>query len=67
MKLSFGKNVAGARKRRRMTLKDLGRISGVSPSTISRLEQGKTIPSLIAAIRIAQAPRISIDELVKEI
>ena len=42
----IGKRLSERRKRLRVTQKDLAEIAGVSVSTISAIERGKTSPSI---------------------
>jgi DNA-binding XRE family transcriptional regulator len=50
-----GQNVRAWRERRGLTLKQLGRRSGVSPNTIDRLERGSSDQSFIIRASIACA------------
>jgi transcriptional regulator with XRE-family HTH domain len=62
--MSFGKNLAKARKEKRMTQEELVKISGVGISQIRRYEADKSAPSLDAIIRLVKALGTSIDEMV---
>lgn len=57
-------NMRDLRKSRGLTMKDLGRIVGVSESTISLYETGKHEPDIITMGRIADALGVSVDELI---
>lgn len=51
------------RKQRGLTMKALGRMVGVSESTISLYENGKHDPDLVTLNRIADALQVTSDEL----
>ena len=59
-----GPRLKRARTRRNITLTALAAATGISKSTLSRLESGQRKPSLELLLPIAQAHRIPIDELV---
>jgi transcriptional regulator with XRE-family HTH domain len=59
-----GPRLRQARARRGITLSDLAATTGISKSTLSRLESGQRKPSLELLLPIAQAHRIPLDELV---
>lgn len=59
-----GPRLRRVRKQRDMTLTALAAATGISKSTLSRLESGQRKPSLELLLPIAQAHRIPIDELV---
>jgi transcriptional regulator with XRE-family HTH domain len=59
-----GARLRQVRTRRGVTLTDLAAITGISKSTLSRLESGQRKPSLELLLPIAQAHRIPLDELV---
>ena len=48
-----GQNVRAWRERRRLTLRQLGRRTGVSPNTIDRLERGSSDQSIFIRASIA--------------
>ena len=52
------------RTERGVTLTELARATGISKSTLSRLESGQRKPSLELLLPIAQAHRVPLDELV---
>jgi len=62
--MSFGKNLAKFRKKKRLTQEELVKISGVGISQIRRYETDKSTPSLNAIIRLVKALGVSIDEMV---
>jgi transcriptional regulator with XRE-family HTH domain len=60
----IGPRLRDWRKRRGMTLDELSGITGISPSTISRLEAGKRAPNLELVLPLARAMRLELDDLV---
>lgn len=59
-----GPRLRRARTQRDVTLTELAAATGISKSTLSRLESGQRKPSLELLLPIAQAHRIPLDELV---
>ncbi len=59
-----GPRLKRARTQRHVTLTELAAATGISKSTLSRLESGQRKPSLELLLPIAQAHRIPLDELV---
>ncbi|GAA2433510.1 XRE family transcriptional regulator [Streptomyces macrosporus] len=59
-----GPRLKRLRTGRRMTLAELSEATGISKSTLSRLESGQRRPSLELLLPIAQAHRVPLDELV---
>jgi transcriptional regulator with XRE-family HTH domain len=59
-----GPRLKRARARRDVTLTELASATGISKSTLSRLESGQRKPSLELLLPIAHAHRIPLDELV---
>jgi transcriptional regulator with XRE-family HTH domain len=59
-----GPRLKRARAQRRVTLTQLAEATGISKSTLSRLESGQRRPSLELLLPIAQAHQIPLDELV---
>lgn len=59
-----GPRLRKARTERDVTLTELAAATGISKSTLSRLESGQRKPSLELLLPIAQAHRIPLDELV---
>lgn len=55
-----------ARKQSQKTLTELSEQTGISVSTLSRLEAGQRKPTLELLIKIARAHRLSLDDLVGE-
>ena len=59
-----GPRLNKVRTHRKMTLTQLAAATGISKSTLSRLETGQRKPSLELLLPISQAHRIPLDELV---
>ena len=59
-----GPRLKRVRERRDITLAELAEMTGISKSTLSRLENGQRRPSLELLLPIAQAHRVPLDELV---
>ena len=59
-----GPRLRRTRVERDVTLTELARATGISKSTLSRLESGQRRPTLELLLPIAQAHRIPLDELV---
>ncbi len=60
----IGPRIKGWREKRSMTLAELSRATGISASTLSRLEAGKRAPNLELIVPIARELRIGLDDLV---
>ncbi len=54
------------RERRAATLAEVSTASGISVSTLSRLESGQRRPTLDLLLRLAQAHEVPVDELIQE-
>ncbi|MYR30267.1 transcriptional regulator, XRE family with cupin sensor [Streptomyces sp. LcepLS] len=59
-----GERLRGLRKERGMTLAALSTSTGISVSTLSRLESGLRRPTLELLLPLARAHRVALDELV---
>ncbi len=59
-----GSRLQRLRKERGVTLRDLAGSTGISTSTLSRLENGQRRPSLELLLPLAQAYRVPLDDLV---
>jgi transcriptional regulator with XRE-family HTH domain len=59
-----GPRLRRVREQRAMTLTDAAQRTGISKSTLSRLENGQRRPSLELLLPLAQAYRVPIDDLV---
>ncbi|WP_150308646.1 helix-turn-helix domain-containing protein [Planctomonas psychrotolerans] len=60
----IGPRLKSWREKRSMTLADLSRSTGISSSTLSRLEAGKRAPNLELVVPIARALRLELDDIV---
>lgn len=60
----IGSRLKSWREKRSVTLAELSRTTGISPSTLSRLESGKRAPNLELVIPVARALRLQLDDLV---
>lgn len=56
-------NMRELRKKKKLTMKQLGQMVGVSESTISLYENGKHEPDILTMIRIADALETTVDHL----
>jgi len=61
---SVGPRLRELRQRREITLADLARSTGISVSTLSRLESGDRRPTLELLLPLARAHGVALDELV---
>lgn len=61
---TVGPRLRVLRERREMTLADLSAETGISVSTLSRLESGQRKPTLELLLPLARAHRVQLDELV---
>ena len=61
---SVGPRLRALRQQRRMTLATLSASTGISVSTLSRLESGQRRPNLELLLPLARAHRVPLDELV---
>ena len=59
-----GPRLRALRQQRDVTLRDLAAETGISVSTLSRLESGQRRPTLEQLLPLARAHRVSLDELV---
>ncbi len=64
MSVAVGARVRDVRTRRRLTLEDVTARTGISRSTLSRLENGQRRPTLELLLALAAAYRVSLDDLV---
>lgn len=60
----IGSRVRGVRRDRHLTLEQVASATGISVSTLSRLESGKRRPTLELLIPLAQVLRVALDQLV---
>lgn len=62
--VSIGKRIREIRTAEKMTQAELAELSGVEPSNISHIERAATKVSLPTLVQIANALKVSLDELV---
>ena len=60
----IGARLKNWREKRSMTLAELSETTGISSSTLSRLESGKRAPNLELVVPIARALRLELDDIV---
>ncbi|MFJ5933970.1 helix-turn-helix domain-containing protein [Streptomyces sp. NPDC093071] len=60
---AMGPRLRGVRERRGVTLADVSRATGISPSTLSRMETGRRKPTLEVVLRLAKEYGVALDEL----
>lgn len=60
----IGERLKSWRQKRGLTLDELSGMTGISASTISRLEAGKRAPNLELVVPLARALRLELDDLV---
>ena len=60
----LGQNIAAARRKRELTQQELAERVGIESVTVSRLETGASLPSVVRLIEIADVLGISLAELV---
>ena len=60
----IGPRLKSWREKRSMTLAELSETTGISASTLSRLEAGKRAPNLELVVPIARALRLELDDVV---
>ena len=61
-----GPRLRALRKRRGVTLEQLGERTGISVSTLSRLESGGRKPTLELLLRLARAHEVPLDQLIND-
>jgi transcriptional regulator with XRE-family HTH domain len=61
---TVGPRLRALRQQREMTLGDLSAATGISVSTLSRLESGQRRPNLELLLPLAQAHKVPLDELI---
>lgn len=60
---AMGPRLRAAREHRGATLTEVSRATGISPSTLSRIETGRRRPTLEVVVRLAREYGVSLDEL----
>lgn len=61
---AIGNQIRNLRSEKRLTLKDLGERTGVSPSMLSLVERGKTSPSIGTLVAISSALGVHMSDLI---
>lgn len=61
--MTFGEKLTEIRKDRGLSQQELGKLTNIDKRIISRYETDKTIPSIDAAKKLADALRVSLDYL----
>jgi ribosome-binding protein aMBF1 (putative translation factor) len=64
--ITIGRNIRAARKKRNLTLKEMGRRSGLSVSLLSQIERAESSASVSSLFKIATALDVRITELFGE-
>jgi transcriptional regulator with XRE-family HTH domain len=64
MLTAIGPRLRSLRRDRDMTLEALAAVTGISVSTLSRLESGKRRPTLELLVPLARAHRVALDQIV---
>ena len=64
--MTFGERITYARKQKKMTQSDLGKVVGTSGDIIGKYERDEIKPSIDTAAKIADALNVTIDYLVKD-
>lgn len=62
----FGEKLRVLRQQRRLTMRQLGELLGVSDSYVSKMETGDKIPNVAMVLKIAQIFDVSTDVLIKD-
>lgn len=60
----FRNRVRDTRERRGLTQLELAVRAGITPSTLSRIENGHQLPNLVTVIALAKTLGVSIEEMV---
>lgn len=61
--MNLGNSLAGARKKSGLSQEEVAEKLGVSRQTVSKWEQGETVPDIYQTKKLAAAYRMTIDEL----
>ncbi len=62
-RLALGENIRRIRKSRKMTQDAFSEKIGIEPSSLSNIENGKSLPSTLTIIQIQQQFEVSADEI----
>lgn len=60
---NIAKRIAGARNRRKLSQTIVSKRAGIHPTYLSRIERGEIHPTVRTAMRIAEALRMSLNDL----
>ncbi len=60
----MGKNIKRIRNEKNLTQQQVASASGIQNTVISAFENGKKVPGLITLIKLSEAMKVSLDELV---
>jgi transcriptional regulator with XRE-family HTH domain len=63
----FGASLRGAREQRDMSQAEIGRLAGISPTAVCRLEAGRREPRLGTIISLATAMDMDASDLIRDI
>jgi transcriptional regulator with XRE-family HTH domain len=66
MMTRFGEKLSTLRRRRGLTLRQLGDLLGVYNTYISQLEKGKRLPNAAMILKIAEFFDVTTDQLMKD-
>lgn len=61
--IEIGIKLKEARQEARLSQNAVAKITGIEQSLIGKYENGKTIPSIIACMKLAKAYEVTLDEL----
>ena len=61
----LGKHIKSLRKQKKLTLEALCYRNGLEPSTISRIEQGIVDPKYLTLLKLADAYKVKISQLLE--
>lgn len=64
--MTFGERITYARKQKKLTQGDLGKVVGTSGDIIGKYERDEIKPSIDTAAKIADALKVTLDFLVKD-
>lgn len=57
-------NLRSLRLKRHISIKELANVSGVAKSTISKIENGKIVPSITVLCKLCVALGVDIDDMI---
>lgn len=62
--MGIGKRIRGERKRKAIKQKQLAKLSGISNTYLSDIENQRTIPSLVTYVKICRALGVDLNALI---